>query len=232
MATYTIRLIDVIKLVGFNNVKAWFMDYELSDFLLPEQLDLVLKTPIWSKEKLAEKIINHYYMREIGFETIELFSHFVRISMKEIMEAKLPLIYTTALEYDPLINVDFKETFERNATGTGTSKGISNSNSNSNSSGISLNNDTPQTNVSKDDIFSGRYTSSTNGSETNSNANDETSSSSEVSNQNSENYVKHMVGNSGVSATYQAMIKQFRQNIVNVDKDIIEELNSLFMSIY
>lgn len=36
----------------------------------------------------------------------------------------------------------------------------------------------------------------------------------------------------GVSATYQAMIKQFRQNIVNVDNDIIEELNSLFMSIY
>lgn len=116
MATYTMRLNDVIKLVGYDKVKYWFMDYELSDFLLPEQLNLVLNTPIWSKEKLAEKIINHYYMREIGFETIEIFAHFVKISMKEIMESKLPLIYTTALEYDPLINVDFKEIFERNAT--------------------------------------------------------------------------------------------------------------------
>lgn len=116
MATYTMRLNDVIKLVGFNKVKSWFMNYELSDFLLPEQLKLVMNTPIWSKEKLAEKIINHYYMREIGFETIEIFAHFVKISMNEIMESKLPLIYTTALEYDPLINVDFKETFERNAT--------------------------------------------------------------------------------------------------------------------
>lgn len=116
MATYTMRLNDVIKLVGYDNVKSWFMDYDLADFLLPEQLKLVLNTPIWSKEKLAEKIIDHYYMREIGFETIEIFAHFVKISMKEIMESKLPLIYTTAIEYDPLINVDFKETFERNAT--------------------------------------------------------------------------------------------------------------------
>lgn len=196
MATYTIRLNDICKLYSREIVKSWFMDYNLADFLLPDQLELVLKTPIWSKDKLADKIIDHYYMREIGFETIELFRHFVKITMKEIMESKLPLIYTTAIEYDPLINVDFTETFERNATGEGTSTGQSNSNSNSNSTGYSLSNDTPQNNISKDDIFSGKYTSETSGSTSENNVNDETRTNSEVYNKNRENYTKRMVGNS------------------------------------
>lgn len=60
------------------------------------------------------------------------------------MQEKLPLIYTTALEYDPLVNVDFTETFNRNAEGTANAKGTSNSNSNSNSSGLNISSDTPQ----------------------------------------------------------------------------------------
>ena len=44
--------------------------------------------------------------------------------------------------------------------------------------------------------------------------------------------VKHIEGNSGVSATSQKMIEQYRQNIIAIDKDIINELNSLFMGLY
>lgn len=153
MATYTIQLKDIIYLKGKETVKSWFTDYELKDFLLPKQLEIVKNTPIWNKERLADKIINHYFMREIGFETIELFEHFVKITMLEIMESKLPLIYTNALEYDPLINVDFTETFEREIKGEGLSAGESNSNSKSDTNGYSLYNDTPQGLVSKDDIF-------------------------------------------------------------------------------
>lgn len=232
MAYYTMRIADLIKWVGYDEVKSWFSDYKLEDYLLPKQLELVKNTPIWSKDKLADKILKHYYMSEIGMETIELFKHFTKITMEEIMRDKLPLIYTIAIEYDPLINVDFKETFERNATSEGTATGTSNSNSNANSQGYGLSNDTPQTNVSKTDIFTGKYTSSTTGSESSSSNQDTSSSSSEATNKNRENYVKHMIGNSGISATYQAMIKQFRQNIINVDKDIIDELSDLFMSIF
>ena len=31
----------------------------------------------------------------------------------EIMEKKLPLIYSASIEYDPLVNVDYSETFTR-----------------------------------------------------------------------------------------------------------------------
>lgn len=55
---------------------------------------------------------------------------------------------------------------------------------------------------------------------------------SHSSSNNDENYTKSIKGNSGVSATAQAMVKQFRQNIIAVDRDIINQLNVLFLGIY
>ena len=43
---------------------------------------------------------------------------------------------------------------------------------------------------------------------------------------------KQIKGNSGVSATAQKMIEQYRQNIIAIDRDIIQELNILFMGLY
>lgn len=120
MAKFTIELRKIIEYYGYDTVKSWFTDYNLSDYLLPKQLEVVQNTPIWNKDKLADKIIRHFFMREIGFETIELFAHYAKITMEEIMQSKLPDIYTTALEYDPLINVDFTETFNRKADTEGT----------------------------------------------------------------------------------------------------------------
>lgn len=232
MANYTVELRKVIELYGKETVKSWFMAYELSNFLLPEQLAVLQNSPIWSKEKLADKILNHYYMREIGFETPELFAHYVQITMKEIMESKLPLIYTTALEYDPLVNVDYTETFNRTASGSGTNEGTSNSSSNNNSSGLNINSDTPQGQISKTNILNGTYASSTSASESESNITDTTSTNSSGTSQNQEEYTRHFKGNQGISATYPAMIKQFRENIRAVDYEIILELNQLFMGLY
>ena len=144
MASYTIQLRRLCELYTRESVESWFKSYKLEDYLLPEQLQVVQNTPIWSKDRLAKKIVDHYYMSEIGFETPELFIHFVKITMEEIMQEKLPLIYTTALEYDPLVNVDFTETFNRNAEGTANAKGTSNSNSSSNTSGLNIVSNTPQ----------------------------------------------------------------------------------------
>lgn len=44
-----------------------------------------------------------------------------------------------------------------------------------------------------------------------------------------EDYTRNFKGNQGISATYQAMIKQFRENIRAVDYEIITELQPLFM---
>lgn len=229
MADYTIELRKIINIYTRDVVKSWFMDYELSHFLLPEQLQVVLNTPIWSKERLANKILDHYYMREIGFETPALFEHYAKITMKEIMQSKLLEIYTTALEYEPLVNVDYTETFKRSASGTGTNEGTSNSTSNNNSSGLNVSSDTPQGQINKSDILSGSYATSTSASESQASITDTTKTNSSGSSQNQEEYTRKWKGNQGISATYQAMIKQFRENIRAVDYEIIQELNQLFI---
>lgn len=232
MAKYTIELRRVCDIFTREEVENWFKDYNIEDYLLPDQLEILQNSNIWNKDKLAKKIVDHYFMREIGFETPALFKHYAKVTMQEIMEEKLPLIYTTALSYNPLINVDYTETFIRNATGTTENSGQSNSNSQNNGSGYNINNDTPQGLITKQELDTGAYASNTNQSETESSIEDETTTTSQGSAENHEEYTRHFTGNQGISATYQAMIKQFRENIVAIDKDIVFELRTLFMGLY
>lgn len=233
MAKYTIELRRVCDYYTRQEVENWFSSYNISDYLLPSQQETLAKFPnIWSKERLAKKIVDHYWMREIGFETPALFKHYAIVTMQEIMESKLPLIYTLALDYDPLINVDYTETFSRTASGNANNNGQSTSKSNSNSEGLNINNDTPQTNITKQNLETGAYASSVNQSETSSNINDTTNTTSSSTQNNEEKYTRNFKGNQGISATYQRMIQLFRDNIVAVDQEIIKELNTLFMGLY
>ena len=222
---YTMTLYEIINnFYSRSEVEAWFKDYQLSDYLTEDQIDVITENGVWSKDKLAQKIVDHYLMEQIGFETMALFKHKVKITMNEIMESKLPLIYSRAIEYDPLVNVDYTETFSR----TIENEGSSSSNSSSNSSGLTVGSDTPQGQINKTDILNGTYASGTNASESEASVEDETN----ASNSTDEDYTKHVKGNSGVSATAQKMVEQFRDNIRAIDYEIIKELEDLFMIIY
>lgn len=231
MSKYTMELRELFEPIRYTprlftreEVEGWFKDYELSDYLTTEQISVISTTGIWTKDKLAKKIVDHYYMREIGFETVGLFIHEVKDEMQELMEEYLPLIYSSAIQYDPLVNVDYTETFNR----TQNMGNISNSNSSSSGSSLGINSETPQGQINKTDILSGRYATNTNateneiGNETNTNSNSNSL----------ENYSKRVKGNSGVSATAQKMIEQYRNNIRAIDREIIKKLNVLFMNIY
>ena len=230
---YTMTLYEIISnFYSRSEVEAWFKDYQLSDYLTEEQISVITNNGVWSKDKLAQKIVDHYLMEQIGFETMALFKHKVKITMHEIMESKLPLIYSRAIEYDPLVNVDYTETFERNIQNEGENSGNSSSSSSSNSSGLNVGSDTPQGQISKAQILQGTYASGTNASETEASVNDSTQSSGSSSNSTDEEYTKRVRGNSGVSATAQKMVEQFRDNIRAIDLEIIKELEDLFMIIY
>ena len=216
MSKYTIELRRVCDIYGRSEVESWFTDYDLSYYLKPNEIETIQNAGIWSKTRLALKIVDHYFMREIGLETPALFKHYAKVYMQEIMERKLPLIYSLCIKYDPLINVDYTETYERDIE--------TNGNSTNNASGLSVTSDTPQGQINKNKILAGAYASATGASET--------ESSSEANNLTNENYTKKVKGNSGVSATAQRMIQQYRENIVAVDEEIIDELNKLFMGLY
>ena len=263
MSKYTMELRQLFdstyfipQLYSRSDIENWFKDYELTDYLTQEEIDVINERGVWNKDKLARKIVDHYYMREIGYETPALFKHYAKINMQEIMEKYLPLIYSASIKYDPLVNVDYKEEFTRNIDKNNSLNGLSSSNlqgqngtsgtntSSSTSSGLNVNSDTPQGEITKTSILAGNYASSTSASEntisdsttTSSSGTTSTSSSSTLSNsgneETEETYTKNIKGNSGVSATAQKMIEQYRQNIIAIDRDIIKDLNILFMGLY
>lgn len=220
MAKYTMELRELISTFGKDEVKGWFSDYELSEFLTPEEIKVIEDRGTWNKDMLADRIIDHYFTREIGTDAIGQFILFAKDKMKEVMETYAPLIYSAAIKYDPLVNIDYTETY------SGTSGSTSNSKSSSKGSGLTVNSDTPQGQVSKNAILQGQYASSTGANETENSVNDTST------NDGTQDYEKKIKGNSGVSATAQKMIVQYRENIRALNTEIIYELEPLFMGLY
>lgn len=220
MARFTMELRELISTFGKDEVKKWFTDYELSEFLTPEEIQVIEDRGTWSKDMLADRIIDHYFTREIGTDAIGQFILFTKDKMKEVMETYAPLIYSAAIKYDPLVNVDYTETYDS------TSNSASNSSSQSSGTGLTVNSDTPQGQIDRNKILQGQFASSTGANET------QNSVSDTSSNNGSQNYNKRIKGNSGVSATAQKMIVQYRENIRAINTEIIYELETLFMGVY
>ena len=228
MAKYTMELRKIVNIFGRDEVESWFSSYNLADFLTPEQIAQIQKYNVWSKEKLASQIVDHYFMREIGFETPALFKHYAKLTMNELMGSYLLKIYTQFLEYDPLSSVDYTEEYTREIEGS--SEGSSNSNAQNSAEGFNINNDTPQKRITKQELDSGIYASSTNQSETSSQIQDETNT--EASSKTVEKYTHSMKGDNGVIVTNQYLVRQFRELATNFNLEIINDLNKLFMGLY
>lgn len=208
MSRYTTELRLIVQNTSLEEVKSWFKDYELSDYLTEEEIAVIEERGTWDKDKLAELIVDHYWMHEIGLETVALFKHQVKVAMREIMEEKLPLIYSASLKYDPLVNVDFTETYEEENSQDG------------NADGLNVNSDTPQGQISKETILGGSYASSTGASEGTSHS------------EGTQSYTRTQKGNSGSLTTAQALVQQYRKNIIMINRDIVNDLANLFMQIY
>ena len=161
-----------------------------------------------------------------------LLKHYAKVYMSEIMETYLLLIYSRFLEYDPLSNVNYIEEYTREIEGETDSQGNSVSNSNNTASGLNINNDTPQTNINKQNLETGIYASNVGQSDTESHINDETNTNSKGTSKTIEKYTHHMEGDNGVIVTNQYLVREFRELARNIDKEIIDELNILFMGLY
>ena len=211
---------ELISTFGEDEVKSWFLDYDLSDFLSPDEIQVIEEKGIWSKEKLAQRIVDHYFTREIGTDAIGQFILFAKDKMNEVMETYAPLIYSASIKFDPLVNVNYTETY------SGTNKNNSDSTSQAKGSGLAVNSDTPQGQISKSAILNGSYASSTGANENENNVTDTSNSEGQ------QEYSKTIKGNSGVTATSQALIKQYRDYIRALNTEIVYEIEPLFMGLY
>ena len=203
--------------------------------LMDNNFDFGLRDyPIFDEEYrtiLNNKILMHYYMDEIGFETAGLFKVYLNNKMNEIMPYYNELYKK---QKDLLLNFDkttnLTETFTRdNTTDTNTK---SNSTSSNTASGTSKNvyQDTPMGSITQQDIDNYDHASS---QEFNKNQN--TSSIEDNSNLTGkatslENYIRTKTGNNGRLYGIE-ILKMIKNNYMNIDEMVINELQDLFMGI-
>lgn len=194
MANYTIELRTILE----NNVNIFDFNYPIFDESY--------------RAKFEENFINHFYYREIGFETISRFKHHLKTELNILMPYYNKLYMSQGLEQRILDNYDVTETFERNVTGSKT--GV---NENSNKQLFS---DTGRKRVDINDID---YVSTIN-KETN-------NTTSNVNDENNERWSRTMKGNIGVQTDADAIMK-YENSLKNVDILLFEELEKLFMQIF
>jgi hypothetical protein len=168
------------------------------------------------RETLQQRIIDHYYFREIGVETPGRFLFHLRTKLNEIMPYYNKLYETTLMEQRIMDNYDVTETFTRTTSNDGTV------NNTENRDGRQLHSDTPQGRLTLD---SGEYVSDIT-------ENTDNGSSTVISNvDGSETWTRKMSGNIGVQTDAMAL-EAYRNTLINVDLLVINELNELFMGVY
>lgn len=99
------------------------------------------------KKAFEQKVLDHYWLRQIGQETAGRWLHYFRTRIREIMPYYIQLYESQALMQgidDPFGNVDITETFEetRTETSSGSSTSTSSSTSESENTGNSEGSDT------------------------------------------------------------------------------------------
>lgn len=171
---------------------------------------------------LNTNIIDYYYFREIGFETVAQFNHYLNNKMNIIMPYYNKIYIATLKEIDPLNNYNLTEKYEKIYEGSGNNT----TNDTSNSDSLNAFSDTPQGNVSNNEITELNYLSEA----TQNKANYKNLSTSNMKNNAMENYIKNTSGTQGIPES--EMIKKYVDSLLNVDKMIIDELSDLFMKVW
>lgn len=212
MAKYTIELRSIAE---SNNLKVFDFDYSFYDNDL--------------KPVFEDKFIQHYYIDEIGFETIGRFKQRLRAKLNEIMP-KYNQLYQTELaskDINFLLNKDLKETFIRQVDNT------------NNMTGDSLDKITgsDNTDFKESNIGNGNatlsYNSLTSINQNNNDFNNNKSSNSNVINKGNEREETTLVsqGNIGITSSAE-LLEKWRNTIINIDQQIINECRDLFMTIF
>ena len=75
------------------------------------------------RKVLCSKILKHYYLREIGCETVGMWIYWVNTKLEEIMPYYNQLYKSTELEFNPFDDVNYTKTGNRNTDGSKNSSG-------------------------------------------------------------------------------------------------------------
>lgn len=202
------------------------------------------------KAAFEQKVIDHYWFRQIGMETPGRWLHFFRSRVREIMPYYLQLYKSQeimdAIE-DPFGNVDVTETFEQETTGktSGTSESSGTSETMDEQETASITNthnerkfsDTPQGIIINLDDHLTEATVEDNTSEVSGSSGGKVTAETTATGTTSDTsegttkYTLTKKGNQGVN-TYAHDMKELRETFLNIDMMVIRELEDLFLMVY
>ena len=181
------------------------------------------------RKVLENKILKHYYTREIGFETVGLWLLKLDTKLNDIMPYYNQLYKSEVLEFNPFYDTDIIT--ERDIVNKGDSESVSVNNGETTGSFVNreLYSDTPQ--GALNGVESEQYlTNATKTMGDNKNNSKNTNNSNSKIN-NVEDYLEHIKGKRG-SENYSSLLKQYRDTFLNIDMMIIDELSDLFMKLW
>lgn len=214
-----------------------------------EQYGTAYKIP--TRAELNDKILNYYRYREIGQETFGRWLFELKTALVEIMPKYNQLFYSADQDYNPIYNVDYIKTIDRNRKDNtiGTQNNKTNTTSNGTDTGTSeeaskaVNSKTPQNQLSisnvnidsvnyADDASWGKTNGSTNNTTTNTEVTDSNGSNSVIGKED-EKTIESTKGNFGVVSAQDLVVK-YRETIINIEQQIINDprIKELFMLIY
>lgn len=171
------------------------------------------------RTQLNNKIIDHFYFREIGMETVANFAWFLRRKMNEIMPYYNQLYESVNLVTDPVneIDVTYLEHIDSKSNNT--------ANSTTTTDDSNVYSDTPMDFIENglSAIKKGNYA-------TNANYDQGESNTDSTANTNSEQ--DRLRSEKGHRQSQSDLLLKYRETFINIDMMIIEELETLFIGLW
>lgn len=206
---------------------------------------------------LCQKILKHYYLREICSETVGVWTLWMNTRLEEIMPYYNQLYESAKIEFNPMHDVNLTREHKRteNETASGnrdvtnnsttdvTSSSATNRTTSSDENKKDLYSDTPQgalTGVENETYLTNarKITDSVNGSDvanvnnTQKNVGSSTDNEETTSNvDTTENYLESLVGKQGTES-FSSLLNKFRETFLNIDMMVIEEFSDLFFGLW
>lgn len=173
---------------------------------------------------LNGKIIDHYWNREIGLETIDDFQLATRRKMNEIMPYYNKLYQSELIDYDALKTIDIQTVSHGDMETTEQSNSTQTGNNTSTTGARNVNSNTPQTMLARDKDYASGATDVRSETATNlSGASDGTANTEASNDQNSRT--------TGFQGSASDLIMRYRDSLLNIDLLIINDLEELFMQL-
>ena len=194
------------------------------------------KAPFFDEEYrsvLCQKILKHYYLREICCETVGIWVLWMNTRLEEIMPYYNQLYESAKIEFNPMHDVDLTREHKRTENEEANSNRTSTSNSNSTSkdNGKELYSDTPQgsiTNLENNSyLTNATITENTGDNITTLNNTDEATNNVNTT----EDYIETITGKQGTES-FSSLLNKFRETFLNIDMMVIEEFSDLFFGLW